>query len=189
VTSFFFTHPEVVVDPTTPVEQWILSKDGRRRSRSMSRLCAGRVQLVVTSAETKAREAGAILANSLDLPVEIDQSLGELNRDSTGYLEPPDFELVVDEFFARPDESVRGWERARDAQRRVVAAVRDRSTGTSYGIAFVAHGGVGALLMAHFSRVPINRSLDQPGLGSYFSFSASSWTLRRGWRRIPDSNL
>ena len=61
------------------------------------------------------------MADRLGLtPIVID-GLGENDRSSTGYLPKAEFEAVADAFFARPEESVRGWERAVDAQRRIVA--------------------------------------------------------------------
>ncbi len=95
---------------------------------------------------------------------------------------------MADEFFARPEESVRGWERAADAQRRIVAAVQHAiALAPNAGdIAIVSHGGVGALLLCHLKGVPIARTEDQPGDGGgcVYSFDAASWRLLSGWRRI-----
>ena len=54
---------------------------------------------------------------------------GENDRSATGFLAPPDFEAAADRFFAEPETSFRGWERAIDAQARIVAAV-DRTLET-----------------------------------------------------------
>jgi broad specificity phosphatase PhoE len=55
---------------------------------------------------------------------------------------------MVDAFFARADESVRQWERAVDAQARVVAAMDEiLQDSREQTIAIVAHGGVGTLLL------------------------------------------
>ncbi|WP_338110414.1 histidine phosphatase family protein [Rhodovastum atsumiense] len=107
----------------------------------------------------------------------------------TGYLPKTEFEEVADQFFARPEESVRGWERAADAQRRIVAAVeRIMPTAVSNGdTAVIPHGGVGALLLCHLKRIPVSRTEDHPGNGggNVFSFDTES-RFPSGWRRIED---
>ena len=182
---FFVTHPEVVIDPAVPVEEWRLSDLGRRRASRIPVLLVSPVTRVVSSAKRKATETAAILADALDLTASVDPALGEMDRSATGYLPPEEFEPTVDDFFAHPTLSVRGWERAADAQRRIEGAVRaHRDAGHDDGVAFVAHGGVGALLLASLTSAPISRSLDQPGLGSCFSFDARAWRALSGWRRI-----
>lgn len=51
--------------------------------------------------------------------------LGENDRSSTGYVEPPRFWEIVAKFFGNPHESVLGWERAIDAQTRIRNAILD----------------------------------------------------------------
>jgi broad specificity phosphatase PhoE len=82
---------------------------------------------------------------------------------------------------------VRGWERAVDAQTRIVAAMRDVVTAAPAGdVAVVSHGGVGALLLCFLQGIPVSRVADQPpGSGGYFlAFDRGDWTLRHGWRLI-----
>jgi broad specificity phosphatase PhoE len=84
---------------------------------------------------------------------------------------------------------VRGWERAADAQRRVVTAVDHvvaASADSSGDVAIISHGGVGALLMCHLRGEAISRKHDQPpgNGGNYFAFAARSRQLRHGWRSI-----
>jgi broad specificity phosphatase PhoE len=72
----------------------------------------------------------------------------------------------TDAFFARPEESVRGWERVVDAQARVAAAVDDILQGFSgESTGLVAHGGVGSLLLCNYLGIPTTRTADQPFLG------------------------
>ena len=98
---------------------------------------------------------------------------------------------MADAFFAQPDISVRGWERAVDAQKRIIAAVGAviAATSQSGDIAIVSHGAVGALLLGHLSGRSIDRSLDQPAGkgGNFFAFDRETWRLAHGWRPIdPD---
>lgn len=148
----------------------------------------GQVDRIISSTERKATDMAAVLAAGLNLPAAVDPALGEMDRNATGYLPAKEFETVVELFFAEPEQSIRGWERAVDAQHRIVDAIqRHSSNGHTNRTAFVSHGGVGALLLASLTGSPISRSLDQPGLGGYFTFDALHWTLLSGWARIPSS--
>lgn len=181
----FVTHAEVVVDPAVPIERWGLSDAGRARAAAMPAVVAGTVDRVVSSDERKAVETAVVVAEALGLPHAVVPALGEMDRSSTGYLSPEEFEPTVDRFFAEPTASVRGWERAVDAQARVITAVRGvLSDETGERTVFVAHGGVGALLLADLTGVPISRSLDQPGMGSLFRFDDDHWTATTGWTRV-----
>lgn len=188
MTCVFITHPEVVVDSEVSIEQWQLSKLGRQRAMRLPELFRGQVDRVVSSAERKATETAAILAGALGVPSSVDRTLGEMDRSSTGYLPPDEFDSVVDLFFAEPANSIRGWERAIDAQSRIIDAVRRHTIAhPDDATAFISHGGVGGLLLASLRARPILRTLDQPGLGSYFTFEPRKWTLLEGWNRLPAS--
>ena len=116
--------------------------------------------------------------------------LGENDRSATGFLPPAEFEQMADAFFANPGESVRGWERAVDAQARIVAAVREvaaEEDGTG-DILVSAHGAVGALLRGSLLGAPISRALDQPGGGCWFALEVSRWRLlTREWQILPSA--
>ena len=163
----FITHPEVVIDPAIPVPDWPLSPVGRKRMRRavLEQPWLRDVRALFSSAERKARDAAAIIAEHLPLRAAVIEGLGENDRSATGYLPRPEFEAVADEFFASPQQAVRGWERAVDAQCRIVAAVeRAIALAPAEGdIVIVSHGGVGALLLCHLKGVPIARTEDQPG--------------------------
>jgi broad specificity phosphatase PhoE len=143
---------------------------------------------VFSSAERKATDLAQVLADHLGISPVIIDALGENDRSATGYLPKDEFEAMADAFFARPQESVRGWERAIDAQYRIVTAVdHTLSVAPAEGdVAIVSHGGVGALLLCHLKGSAISRADDQPGHGggNVFSFDAATRTLLSGWRRI-----
>ncbi len=189
LTAFFITHPEVTIEPTTPVPQWRLSDRGIRRMRDFAASPALRsLTAVWASTEAKAIEAAGLLAAGFGLPVGVHAGLAENDRSSTGFLPPAEFGAVADMFFSAPDRSVRGWERASDAQRRVVAAVHEIVANHEAGdIALVAHGGVGTLLLCHLLGVPISRSRDQPGQGHVFAFDAATRRIIHDWRPITGS--
>jgi broad specificity phosphatase PhoE len=186
----FITHAEVAIDPAVPVTDWPLSAEGRRRHAAAARdpVLDG-VAAVYCSTERKAIDGATILAAARALPPPRQvAALHENDRSATGYLPPPEFEATADLFFAHPERSVRGWERAVDAQARIVAAIdriraEDRSGGD---VAVVAHGGVGALLLCHARGVPIARALDQPGRGggNLFVLAMAGGEVIEGWRRM-----
>ena len=183
----FITHPEVLIDPTARIEDWALSPAGRARAARVPNVLSGFTR-VVSSSEGKVLDTAGIVARAWGVDVSVDRDLGELDRSATGYLEPREFQSTVDAFFDRPHESVRGWERAIDAQRRIESAVRRQTDlAGDETIAFIAHGGVGELLLASLNRAPISRDLDQPGMGSYFTFDARTWRALSSWHPIGGS--
>jgi broad specificity phosphatase PhoE len=188
-TVYFITHPNVVIDPAVPVPDWPLSPRGRERMvRALLLPWVGAIRAVWCSKERKARDGADILAGHLSLPVTELETLGENDRSTTGYLPRVEFEAMANQFFACPEQSVRGWERAIDAQRRIVAAI-DRVIAGSPGcgdVAIISHGGVGTLLLCHLRGDVLDRRHDQPpnNGGNYFAFDAATRALHHGWRPI-----
>ena len=187
---YFITHPEVVVDPAIPVPRWPLSARGRTRMEQIAQHAwASQLVALFCSEEQKAIDGATILSRIADVPWQARADLGENDRSATGFLPKAEFEATADVFFARPTESVRGWERAVDAQARIVRAVEEIARSSQGGdgpIAIVAHGGVGALLLSHLKRQAISRTDDQPGSsgGNYFVFRMPGFDLQHGWRSI-----
>jgi broad specificity phosphatase PhoE len=185
----FITHADVEIDPLVPVTAWRLSERGRQRHRLFNDAePIPSITAIYASAEQKSIDAAAILSEAIDVAPRVVEALHENDRSATGYLPRAEFESTADLFFAEPDRSIRGWERAIDAQARIVAAVRAiaEEDDTSGDIAILAHGGVGALLLCHLLGVPISREHDQPGAagGNYFTFDRRNWRLIHGWRDI-----
>ena len=183
---YFITHPNVVVSRDVPVPRWPLSELGRQRMRAgLKQPWVKDIKAVYCSTEQKAIDGAQILASHLSLPFHQIEELGENDRSATGFLPPDEFERVADEFFAKPDRSVRGWERAIDAQARIVRAV-ERIPRCDGSIAIVSHGAVGTLLYCHLAGEPIARRWDQPpnGGGNFFSFTLSPARALAWWRAI-----
>jgi broad specificity phosphatase PhoE len=189
-TTYFITHPDVMIDPAVPVPDWALSPRGRARmARALDLPWVAGLRAVWSSTERKARDGAAILAAHLDIAVAELAELGENDRSATGYLPKAEFNSVADRFFAQPEQSVRGWERAIDAQCRIVAAVDHvlmASAACGGDIAIVSHGGVGTLLLCHLCGDAISRARDQPGKsgGNYFCFDIGTRRPHHGWRSI-----
>lgn len=180
VASVFLTHAEPVVDPRTPIESWGLAAVGVARAGAWR----APTDRVVTSTEQKAVDTARLVAGPEPVvPIALDERLVEIDRSATGYLPFDEFDAVVDAFFARPTVSVRGWERAVDAQERIVDAVRAHAA--TGDVTIVSHGAVGALLLASLSGAPISRAFEQPGMGSVLTFDAVRWRATDAWRRLP----
>ncbi len=186
---YLITHPDVIVDPDVPAPQWPLSALGRARmERMLDKPWVQGIGAVYCSSEQKAVDGAQILASYLGLDFEMIEGLGEVDRSATGYLPADEHQAVADLLFSRPDESVRGWETARDAQKRMAAAVDAILDGplAEGAVAIVTHGGVGALYLSHLKGVGIERGQEapHPGGGCYYCFDADSRLLVHGWRTI-----
>ena len=187
----FISHPNVVISSHVPVPQWPLSDLGRARmNAALAQPWVPEISAVYSSAEQKSIDGAEILSRHLSLGFTARHELGENDRSSTGFLPPDEFEAVADQFFARPDESVRGWETAWAAQQRIVSAVNslaktDNSSGT---IAIVSHGAVGTLLYCNLSGLPISRQWDQPanGGGNYYAFQLNPIAVFSWWKAIDE---
>jgi broad specificity phosphatase PhoE len=189
--AYFITHPEVLIDPAVPVPQWTLSPVGRSRMQALLlQPWVADVRAIWCSTERKAIEGAAIVGEALDIAPRCLAALGENDRSSTGYLPKAEFEAMADAFFASPWDTVRGWERAIDAQNRIGMAIDTikAATPAAQTVAIVSHGAVGALLLCKLKRQKISRTEDQPGNGggNYFCFDMDTYSLRHGWRSIED---
>jgi len=187
----FITHANVQIDPTVPVPDWGLSVVGRERHTLFnSNKVISQVTAIYCSEEQKAIDGAFVLSEFLGIDICRVHELHENDRSATGYLEPDEFQTVANQFFENPSESIRGWERAIDAQTRIVECVNriieeDNGSGD---IAIVAHGGVGALLLCKLAGSEITRKLDQPdnGGGNYFIFDSESLSLTQHWKPIDE---
>ncbi|MBZ9662123.1 phosphoglycerate mutase family protein [Mesorhizobium sp. ESP-6-4] len=187
--AYYITHPQVRIDANIPVPEWGLSDIGRARAVAMlDQPWIGSIGRIVSSAERKAVETAEILAKHLHLEVEVRERMHENDRSATGFLPPPEFEAVADEFFARPHDSIRGWERAIDAQQRIMGEVDAvLGTGLTGNVAFIGHGGVGTLLLLSLDGREISRIADQPaGGGNYFAYDIEARRILHGWRPIDE---
>ncbi|MDA9505430.1 phosphoglycerate mutase [Bradyrhizobium sp. CCBAU 11386] len=185
----YLTHPQVQIDPDVPVPQWGLSLIGRTRTEAVAHAgwLASTTQ-VISSGERKAVEAAEIIAGRLGIMIDIREAMHENDRSATGFLKPAEFEAVADQFFAQPHLSVRGWERAVDAQARIVREAEAVLARICHGdVLFVGHGAVGTLLFCHIAGQRIDRVHDQPaGGGHVFAFTRDGRNIVHGWRKMEE---
>ncbi len=183
--ALYLTHPEVNIDPAIAVSDWGLSATGRARAEAMAARNLFAPDIVfVSSTERKALELAEILAKPGANRVVSNADFGENDRSATGFLPPEEFEAMANRFFAQPAESIEGWERAIDAQARIVAAVTaSAAVYADVTLVFCGHGGVGTLLKCHVAGRAIARSEDQPGPGggNCFAFDLAQKALICEW--------
>lgn len=185
----YLTHPQVLFEPLKDVRKWSLNTFGSTRVSALAARLGSLAQTkrVISSDETKALETAEPLALALGVRMEVRERMHENDRSATGFLPPEDFEKAADAFFAEPSRSVRGWEKAEDAQRRIVAEVDACLAGTHDGdVLFVGHGGVGTLLFCALSGIGIDRRFDQGpgGGGCWFEFDLAGRKTLIGWQPI-----
>jgi broad specificity phosphatase PhoE len=192
--ALYVSHPQVRMDPNVPVPLWGLSDEGRARARAF---VAGGVvpkgAMIFSSRERKAMELAELLAEAAGTLVLADHLMGENDRSATGFLPPELFEATADRFFAEPHVSIDGWERAIDAQSRILGTVRTALASVPTGTAaiFCGHGAVGTLLKCHTAGRAISRSEDQTrtggtGGGNCFLFDLKTPALHSEWTRMED---
>jgi len=189
MTPFLYvSHPQVQVDPNVPVPQWGLSGVGKARAEAFSaRPFLRSYGRIVSSDEVKARETADILARALGVAVAVRPNLHENDRSATGFLPEAEFQAVATEFFAHPTVSIRGWERAADAQARIVGAVAAAlAEAPDTPTIFVGHGGVGTLLLCARAGYPVSRVYDQPPVGGGCWYAQSLEQAPDRWRAMEE---
>lgn len=193
--AYYITHPQVNIDPNVDVPTWGLSEVGQRRVTALvQKLNSNKLVdsnfAIVSSNEVKAIETAKPIADYFGYELRIDPLMGENDRSATGFLDPETFEQVANQFFKNPDLSIRGWERARDAQRRIVKRLQshlEQIPDTDF--IFVGHGAVGTLLYCHLSGMDIDRKLDQTGGGNFFKIDTIAQTALTHWQPIEKLTL
>lgn len=188
--AIYLTHAEVNMDPAIPVPDWGLSAAGAERVSTLAAQLPQSPVQVISSAERKALETAWPLAARFGTPITVRPGMHENDRSATGFLPKPEFEATADGFFASPHQSIRGWERAIDAQSRIADEVR-RAVNSHLGerIIFCGHGGVGTLLYCDLAGLPIDRIRDQTGGGHWFAFDPDSWTALSHWAPMETMKL
>lgn len=185
--GIYVSHPEVAIDPKIDVPNWGLSPVGRARAEAFTQKfkLANSVP-TFSSTERKAMELAKILQPSATMRTAREE-MGENDRSATGFLPSSVFESHVEQFFAHPERSYNGWERAIDAQKRIHQAVKTAIEAMPDSkIVFCGHGGVGTLLKCALDDRMITQSEDQrllghAGGGNCFAFDLDRLSLLCDW--------
>ncbi|AZY95587.1 histidine phosphatase family protein (plasmid) [Paracoccus sp. Arc7-R13] len=182
----YLTHPQILIEPTKDSRSWSLNSTGALRvARLASRQsCLQFTRHIVSSPEKTAMETATPLAQALGLVVDIRENMREHDRSSTGFLSKRELEQASSAYFSQPERSVRGWEAASAAQRRIMSEVDACLDRDLLGdVLIVGHGGVGALLYCGLSGHAIDRDhVQDMGGGVWFEFDSILRLPLKGWR-------
>ncbi|MFD1941072.1 histidine phosphatase family protein [Paradevosia shaoguanensis] len=195
--TLYITHPEVVIDPAVPTPRWGLNATGRERAEIFAarKILPGDT-IFFASTEQKALDLAAILAGPASENIRSRSAFDENDRSATGFLAGAAFEEAVAALFGQPEASYRGWERAIDAQARIVRAVQQvfEEVPATTPLVFCGHGCVGTLLKCHLAGRPIRLAEDQrrmgaPGGGNVLVIDRARPALVADWVPMEDLAL
>jgi len=182
---YYVSHPEVAVDPNVAVPEWGLSDLGLERAIAMlEQPWLAQIASVGTRPEPNAVQTARILGHHLDTELEVIDDSHEIDRSATGFVTHDRHEALADRLFADPTVSADGWERAIDAQRRIVERCTPLLQTAAPSQVVVGHGGVGTLLLCHLLGIEIDRLHDQPGQGYYWAYAREHQQVLHRWRPI-----
>ncbi|MEM7322728.1 MAG: histidine phosphatase family protein [Actinomycetota bacterium] len=186
----YISHPEVVIDGAVPVARWSLTAHGRSRAEAAAtRPWVRSLTRLICSDETKAVEAATAIAARNGLIPEVRPGTGEIDRSATGFVPEPAYSDVSAAFFANPERSPHGWERAVDGQTRIRSALADVLVDGAGDVAVVGHGGVGTLLWCHLAGLEIAERYDQPFAGHVWTYDRATATVVHPWLPLDGPDL
>ncbi|HSL42047.1 MAG TPA: histidine phosphatase family protein [Anaerolineales bacterium] len=169
--------PEIIEN--VPARDWALSEEGRARAKRLAELLTRfQPELIVSSAESKARETAEIIAKAHHRERQIAEGLHEHDRSNVPYLTTDEFQASVYKLFQRPDQLVFGNETANQAYARFAKAV-DSVLMSHAGktIVMVAHGTVISLYVSRIIGISDLSLWKEMGLPSFLVLDLESNTL------------
>lgn len=146
------SQPEITLG--APAREWRLSAEGRARCQPLADEIGRRYSpvAIVSSDEPKAIETADLIAERLNIPVEIALDLREHERDEDTLLGEAAFQIAIADFFAHPAELVFGKETAVSALFRFRNGVADVLGAHPTGdIVAITHGRVLSLYLGALS--------------------------------------
>lgn len=166
--------PEIVQQ--IPAREWLLSEVGRARTRELASLLKRYMpDAIISSMEPKAFETAAILSEMLGIDFHVVAGLHEHERAHAPFYSHAEFQNLMHEFFAAPDELVFGEETAREALTRfgkaiemVLNAQQDRT------IVVASHGTVISLFVAQLTGLDGYAIWQKLGLPSFVALDLQS---------------
>lgn len=145
-------HAAVETIPAVAPSLWQLSDEGRAEARRLAHEPVWLpVERIFSSPEPKAFETAHILAGPNGLTVTAIEDLHEVVRPANQWFGddyPGGYPAAVRAYFARPAEAVHGWERAVDAQERILGCIDTVRAWEPHGFAIAGHGLTISLLVS-----------------------------------------
>jgi broad specificity phosphatase PhoE len=172
-------HSVPEMEEARPANTWRLSKEGQQRAQQLAAELEGFApEVLVSSAEPKARETAEILASRFQLDLQTIPDLREHDRSNVAFLPHTAFQAAVREFFHRPDEQVFGRESANEAHARFYQAVHSiLNEHRNKTVVIVSHGAVISLFVSRLTGSSDLELWNQLGLPSFVALDLHSSTL------------
>lgn len=155
------------LNPNFPANQWLLSREGKKRCIGLApSLAPFKPETIFSSCEPKAKQTAEILAKIMNVPVSVEKNLHEHERPQPGLLSLEEFDRNVQALFNFPEETIFGNESAIQAQNRFSEAVMGIiARHQNNNIMIVSHGTVISLFVQATSKIspyPLWKSLELP---------------------------
>ena len=179
-TVYFITHPEVIPDPGIPISMWDYTDYGASRwDKILSKLWIKDIEKLYSSPETRAIKAAQRMADSLNYNLHVREDLGPVKRPTDKVLTPEEFAAARGLFYQFSTISNAGWEKAVDAQHRIIVTVDTilQESQNVHHIAVVSHEDLCILLLCHVKQIEI-QTIDINDVGAalhYENGACVSW--------------
>jgi broad specificity phosphatase PhoE len=169
--------PEIYGDQ--PANTWNLSEEGRLRAQRLAEeLKNFEPDVIVSSDEPKAKETAEILASDLGLEMQMHPDLHEHDRSNVPYLSLEAFQVLIRDFFQKPDQLVFGNETGNQAYARFYHAIHSiLNENINNTVVVVTHGAVISLFVARLTGSSDLELWGKLGLPSFVAMDLHSNTV------------
>jgi len=182
----FITHPSVVIDEFTPIDQWNLSEEGIEQAQRLSSLQElSKFDTLYSSPEPKSVTVALMLSDYYHKLLPIDHKVVGLKEIHGRRFIPPEiFKEATKMWFDNPTQNPNGWESLKEAQKRIVFTIENiMSKEKDNTVVIVGHGGTGTLLKCSIKKVKPVIEEDQSSQGSYFVADWDTRSLVKDWQQ------
>ncbi len=180
----YITHPQVIIDAKTPIDQWQLSKDGLEAVERLSQLQFwDDVNKIYSSKETKAFQVAEIISKKFNIAYEAYENFNELDRQSTGLLPINKYMEAVKFTYENFDTSYKGWETLESSYNRNTKQLTGIINGNKgKNIVIIGHGSAGTLIKCFIKGIKPSFSEDPQKTGCYFVADYKKGKILQDWR-------
>ncbi|MFH1456148.1 MAG: histidine phosphatase family protein [archaeon] len=147
----FLRHAETKKDKSIPVSQWVLTREGKEKSKNLTNdKYLLDVDIIITSTEKKAFQTAKHLADKLNKEIIQIKDLSELNRDKGEIMTKEEYDQMKVKIFEDLDFTDFGWETCNHALERFRKTVKEIDKKyENKKILIVAHGTVMTLYFSY----------------------------------------
>ena len=180
---YFITHPEIIPDPSLPLSLWDYSDSGAERwEKILKKLWIKNIEKIYSSPQQRARKAAQQMADELHYELHVRDDLDAVGGSNPEKLSPEARAAGMQLFYKFPQQNMNGWEKATDAQKRIIHAIEEilkESPGLEH-VAVVCHEDLGNLLICDFKQIPIQK-LYYLEIGARFFYEEG---ICKGWEML-----